>query len=122
MPDGFMLHKYNPDGSAGSSWHPWFRDGSAQLPIQEDETALVIYAMWKHFKNVNDFEFLQEMYQTFVRNGAQFLCDFREEASGLMSSLGSALAAPLATISLVLIYFNVKNTPVTPAPETSQKM
>jgi hypothetical protein len=42
--------------------------------------------------------------------------------AGLMSSLGSALAAPLATISLVLIYFNVKNTPVTPAPETSQKM
>ncbi len=83
MPDGFMLHKYNPDGSPGSSWHPWYRDGVSQLPIQEDETALVIYAMWKHFQSVNDFEFLQEMYQTFVRNGAQFLCDFRDEESGL---------------------------------------
>lgn len=83
MPDGYMLHKYNPDASIGSSWHPWFRDGESQLPIQEDETALVIYAIWKHFERTNDFEFLQDMYEHFVRKAAQFLCEYREESTGL---------------------------------------
>ncbi|TSC57978.1 MAG: hypothetical protein Greene041619_854 [Candidatus Peregrinibacteria bacterium Greene0416_19] len=83
LPDGYLLHKYNPDGSVGSSWHPWFRDGEAQLPIQEDETALVLVAIWRHFQRMNDFEFLQEMYETFVKRAAQFLCDFREEGTGL---------------------------------------
>jgi len=83
MPDGYMLHKYNPDGSPGSSWHPWYRDKDPQLPIQEDETALVIYAMWKHFQSTNDFEFLQDMYENFVKRASRFLYDFREEATGL---------------------------------------
>ncbi|MDD4628790.1 MAG: glycoside hydrolase family 15 protein [Candidatus Peribacteraceae bacterium] len=82
-PDGYLLHKYNPDGSIGSSWHPWFRDGEAQMPIQEDETALVIYALWKHFERTQDFEFLQEMYERFVKKAGQFLVEFREERTGL---------------------------------------
>jgi len=83
QPDGYMLHKYNPDGSYGSSWHPWFRDGEAQLPIQEDETALVLYALWHHFEREKDFEFLQKMYEELVKKAAQFLCDFREPETGL---------------------------------------
>ena len=23
LPEGYLLHKYNPDKSLGSSWHPW---------------------------------------------------------------------------------------------------
>ena len=53
------------------------------MPIQEDETALVIYALWKHFERVQDFEFLQEMYEKFVKKAGQFLTEFREEATGL---------------------------------------
>lgn len=82
-PDGYLLHKYNPDGSLGSSWHPWFRDGEAQLPIQEDETALVLYALCKHVEQSQDFEFLQRIYESFIKKAAQFLCDFREEETGL---------------------------------------
>ena len=81
--DGYMLHKYNPDGSVGSSWHPWFRDGEAQLPIQEDETALVLHAIANHFACNQDFEFLQEIYEKFVKQAAQFLCNFREEQTKL---------------------------------------
>jgi GH15 family glucan-1,4-alpha-glucosidase len=81
--DGYLLHKYNPDKSVGSSWHPWFRDGEPQLPIQEDETALVIYALWKHFEQVRDFEFLQQMFEKLVLRAANFLCEFRETESGL---------------------------------------
>ena len=41
--EGYLLHKYNPDRSLASSWHPWvLPNGQAQLPIQEDETALVV--------------------------------------------------------------------------------
>jgi len=83
LPDGYMLHKYNPDGSPGSSWHPWFAHGEPQLPIQEDETALVIHAIWKHFLNLRDFEFLQKIWEQFVKGAAEFLCDFREESTGL---------------------------------------
>ncbi len=43
---GHLLHKYNPNGSLASSWHPWRRDGKKNLPIQEDETALVLWALW----------------------------------------------------------------------------
>jgi GH15 family glucan-1,4-alpha-glucosidase len=81
--DGYLLHKYNPDGSLGSSWHPWHRENEAQLPIQEDETALVIYAMWKHFEHMQDFEFLQTMFEKFVKKAARFLCEFREAETGL---------------------------------------
>lgn len=82
-PDGYMLHKYNPDGSVGSTWHAWFKDGKPQLPIQEDETALVVYAMWKHFEKVQDFEFLQEMFERFIKKAAKFMVEFREKDSGL---------------------------------------
>jgi GH15 family glucan-1,4-alpha-glucosidase len=41
--DGYFYHKYNPDGSPASSWHPWVIKGEAALPIQEDETALVVW-------------------------------------------------------------------------------
>ncbi len=82
-PDGYMLHKYNPDGSVGSSWHAWYKNGEPQLPIQEDETALVLYAMQKHFEQDQDFEFLQRLYESFGKKAAEFLCAFREESTGL---------------------------------------
>ncbi len=83
MPDGYLLHKFNPDGSLGSTWHPWFRDGETQLPIQEDETALPIVALWQHFQSTQDFEFLQTMFERFVKKAASFLCAFREKETGL---------------------------------------
>ncbi|MBM3231619.1 glycoside hydrolase family 15 protein, partial [Candidatus Peregrinibacteria bacterium] len=81
--DGYLLHKYNPDGSLGSTWHPWFREGRAQLPIQEDETALVVLAIWKHFEKTRDFEFLQDMYERFVNRAGKFMKEFRETHSHL---------------------------------------
>ena len=81
--DGYLFHKYNPDQSLGSSWHPWYKDGEPQLPIQEDETALVLYALWQHFQKIQDFEFLQEMWETSAKNAAKFLSGFREESTGL---------------------------------------
>ena len=81
--EGYLLHKYNPDGSAGSSWHPWFRGQKSVLPIQGDETALPLLALYKHFESTQDYEFLHAMYQTFVRNAAGFLCNYTEKETGL---------------------------------------
>ena len=36
--EGYLLHKYNPDGSLGSSWHPWYAREQMEIPIQEDST------------------------------------------------------------------------------------
>src|SRR5207244_7911697 len=49
-PAGSVRHKYNPDGTLASSWHGYVRDGKPVLPIQEDETALIIWALWQYFE------------------------------------------------------------------------
>ncbi len=88
-PDGYLLHKYTPDRSLGSSWHPWIGpngDGGAQtpqLPIQEDETALVIWALWKHFQRYRDIEDLRGLYGRLVKKAAAFLVSYREPTTKL---------------------------------------
>lgn len=82
--DGFLLHKYNPDGSWGSSWHPWIdREGTKILPIQEDGTALAIRSIWHHYERFKDIEFLQEIYNSFVKRAANFLIRYVDKKTGL---------------------------------------
>lgn len=80
---GYHWHKYNPEGSVGSSWHSWVRNGEFQLPIQEDGTALVLWAIWKHYEFYRDFTFLTELYPVLVKPAAEFLADYRDPVSGL---------------------------------------
>lgn len=80
---GFLMHKYNPDGSVGSSWHPWIREDEMQLPIQEDETALVLWAIWQHYLHHRDIEAIRPLYRPFVPRSADFLLAFRDEHTGL---------------------------------------
>src|SRR5690606_31381472 len=82
-PGGFLWHKYNPDGSVGSSWHPWILDGKAQLPIQEDETALVLVALHEHYEATRDLEFIAGLYEPMIRPAADFMAGYRGEATGL---------------------------------------
>lgn len=77
---GYLLHKYNPDGSIGSSWHPWFRKGEGvSLAIQEDETALVIFVLWQHYREYKDLELISELYFKFIKPAANFLLEFRSD-------------------------------------------
>jgi GH15 family glucan-1,4-alpha-glucosidase len=81
---GFFYHKYSPDGSVGSSWLASIDvKGQLQLPIQEDETALVLYALWKHFQKYRDIEFISSVYQNLVVKAADFLLDYIEPDTGL---------------------------------------
>ncbi|HYC60219.1 MAG TPA: glycoside hydrolase family 15 protein [Thermoanaerobaculia bacterium] len=81
--DGYFLHKYNPDGSPAPLWQPWVRDGQARLPIQEDETALVIWLLARHYERTRDLELLRDVYQRLVVSAADFLVRFRDPETAL---------------------------------------
>jgi len=81
--EGYLLHKYNPDGTLASSWHPWYRDGHKDLPIQEDETALVLWALWNHFDRFGDVEFIKPLYRSLITPAADFLLNYRDLDTGL---------------------------------------
>jgi len=82
-PEGYFLHKYNPDGTLASSWLPWVKDGEPQLPIQEDETALVIWALWHHFERFRDVEFITPLYAPLVKRAANWMAAYRDPVTGL---------------------------------------
>lgn len=81
--EGYLLHKFNPDGSLGSSWHPWLRGATKAVPLQEDETALVLWALWEHFSRHHDVEFIKPLYRDFICRAADFLERFRDPITGL---------------------------------------
>ena len=80
--EGYFLHKYRLDGSQGSSWHPWALKGKRQFPIQEDETALVLWALWQHFETYRDVG-LKSLYRPLVVRAASFMLRYRDERTGL---------------------------------------
>jgi GH15 family glucan-1,4-alpha-glucosidase len=81
--EGYLLHKYNPDGSLASSWLPWVLDGEKHLPIQEDETSLVLWALWEHFSRFGDISFIKPLYRSLICPLADFITGYRDNASGL---------------------------------------
>nr|WP_216604274.1 glycoside hydrolase family 15 protein [Acidianus sp. RZ1] len=77
---GFLFQKYSVDGNWGSSWLPWT---TGYMPIQEDETALLIYALWVHFNTFYDVEFIKDFYASVVKNAGDFLSSYIDEKTGL---------------------------------------
>jgi len=82
QPDGFFLHKYTPAGELASSWHPWMIEGQRVLPIQQDETALVTWALRRHFEVFRDVEFIKPLYNPLVVRPAEWMLQYRD-AHGL---------------------------------------
>ncbi len=82
-PDGYLMHKYRADRSLGSSWHPFVKDDVAILPIQEDETALVLVALWEYYQKTKDIEFIEYHYNDVIKRMATFLADFTDTATSL---------------------------------------
>src|SRR3989344_2066385 len=81
--EGFFMHKYRADQSLGSSWHPWVHDGHTQYPIQEDETAIVLYALWQYYAASLDIEFIESVYNSLIKKTADFLVSYRDPQTGL---------------------------------------
>lgn len=83
--DGYFMHKYRPDRSLGSSWHPWVHreSGEVKLPIQEDETAVVLVALLKHYEVTKDIEFIESVYNSLIKRAADFMVDYRDPTTRL---------------------------------------
>ncbi|MCM3747263.1 glycoside hydrolase family 15 protein [Paenibacillus pasadenensis] len=82
-PEGYLNHKFNPDGTVGSSWHPYTVQGAKRLPIQEDETALVLFALWRDYQRHQVIELPQSMYSKLIRKAAAFLSGYMEHSLSL---------------------------------------
>lgn len=78
-----LMHKYSADGSMGASWHPWYIEGAAEIPFQEDGSALVLWALYKHYQLMEDIEFIEPLYEKFIIPMAEFMVSYRDAVSGL---------------------------------------
>ncbi|HEY1085365.1 MAG TPA: glycoside hydrolase family 15 protein [Candidatus Saccharimonadales bacterium] len=80
---GYLMHKYRADGAVGSSWHPYTHGSIVAPPIQEDETALVLF-MYAQFYDANpSAAILNEFYSPFVKPMAEFLSLSVNDMTGL---------------------------------------
>lgn len=82
-PDGYMMHKYQPDRAIGSTWHPLIHNRKKELAIQEDETAILIIMLGELYDYSKDEAFTKHMYERFVIKSANFLTGFIDTATGL---------------------------------------
>ena len=81
---GYMLQRYQATGHVASNAIPWIDDrGNQRLPIQEDESALLLYLLWEHYKKCRDFEFIAGLYSNFIKPIGNFLREYREPHTGL---------------------------------------
>jgi len=82
--EGYLLHKYTPDGYLAGQWMPWAdEEGKLQLPIQEDGTALVLYSLWQHYNKFHNVEFIRSLYRNLIKNAADFMASYREPYTNL---------------------------------------
>jgi GH15 family glucan-1,4-alpha-glucosidase len=82
--EGFFLHKYTAYGQPGSSWLPWVDShGGRTLPVQEDETGLVLWALWQHYRIHRNLDFVVDLYSTLVIPAADWMCSYVDQRNGL---------------------------------------
>jgi GH15 family glucan-1,4-alpha-glucosidase len=82
-PSGYLMHKYRADGALGSSWHPYVHDGVNTPPIQEDETALVLFVFAQFYQMHPSPRLLHDFYESMVKPMADFLATYIDEVTGL---------------------------------------
>ncbi len=83
-PGGYLMHKYRADGALGSSWHPYVHAGGLSIPpIQEDETALVLFIFAQFYTMHPDPRLLHEFYHSMVVPMANFMASYIDTATGL---------------------------------------
>lgn len=82
--DGYLMHKYQPDRAIGSTWHPLVHNNRRELAIQEDETAIIIIMLGEYAKLFPaDRDFIEQLYNTFIRPAAHFMAQFIDDATNL---------------------------------------
>jgi len=81
--DGYLMHKYQPDRTIGSTWHPLIHGKQKELAIQEDETATVVFMIGEFYKASGDKKFIEQIYHSFVSKAANFMCSYIDQQTGL---------------------------------------
>jgi len=82
--EGFFLHKYTPYGLPGSSWLPWVDShGARTLPIQEDETGLVLWSLGQHYRIHRNLDFVVDLYSTLIVPAADWMVSYVDQRNGL---------------------------------------
>ncbi len=82
-PDGYLMHKYQPDRSIGSTWHPLVHGKNVELAIQEDETAIVLHTIYQFLVASGDKDFVENLYNKLILPCANFLAKYVDKESGL---------------------------------------
>jgi GH15 family glucan-1,4-alpha-glucosidase len=82
-PAGYLMHKYQADGSLGPSWHPYDHGDTQGPPIQEDETALVLFMIVQTYQLTGRSDLLDKYYRPLVKPMADFLASYIDESTGL---------------------------------------
>jgi GH15 family glucan-1,4-alpha-glucosidase len=82
-PDGYLMHKYQPDRAIGSTWHPLVHGRRKELAIQEDETACVIFLINQYYAASHDKTLVENLYHSFIVPCANFMSRFIDEQTGL---------------------------------------
>lgn len=82
-PSGYLMHKYRADGALGSSWHPYVHGNTVAPPIQEDETALVVFMFAQFYHIQQDSALIKDFYSSMVVPMADFLAEFVDSETGL---------------------------------------
>lgn len=80
---GYLMHKYQADGALGSSWHPYVHDGILAPPIQEDETALVVFVFAQFYAMHQNPSYLDQFYDAMIFPMANFMAEYIDQATGL---------------------------------------
>jgi GH15 family glucan-1,4-alpha-glucosidase len=81
-PNGYLMHKYRADGALGSSWHPYLHDGIVAPPIQEDETALVVFVFVQFYLTTKNASLLKDFYSSMIKPMADFMAEYIDETTG----------------------------------------
>ncbi len=82
-PDGYMLHKYQPDRAVGSTWHSLVQNGQPELAIQEDETGCILFMLNEYFEASGDTELIHNYYDSLIKPAADFMSRFVDAETGL---------------------------------------
>ena len=82
-PQGFLHHKYQPDGAIGSSWHPYVVQGRVIPPIQEDETAIVVFLFCEFMQYNRDRKVFDEFYTTLIVPMCNFMASYIDPQTNL---------------------------------------
>ncbi len=82
-PEGYLMHKYQPDRAIGSTWHPLLHGKRRELAIQEDETAIIVFMLGEYYRYSEDRDFVYGLYTTLVQPAANFMSSFIDTTTKL---------------------------------------